>query len=941
MLSRRKFVEGCGWTAAAASLRPAWMLGADAHNRATDISAKEFGSGLFGEWIDDEFGLPAFRYTCDQTRDPKAVTLTDVSFRGTTDHSHQVGNDRIVAVASNFGYMQARQDEGAPKFLNDYCPERNLWGGGLGFLSDGGHILSTYYPGGAESFERIFGMGYFRKKAAGHNYKIDQVIYAPFGDDPVLLSEVTITNGGVSPVDLCWVEYWGCQQYQFSFRSWLQASVAGSSGGAAELRRKFSERFRSSFEHVEDGHGLLESKKFLGRTSEDHRLWQAVKDAIAANAAQGSLDYAEPLAGTAGMEDLAPPATFLVSLDGPVHAVATNAHAFFGEGGALQPAGMARGLDGRIDGHDSANAMLLEHTLRLAPGASRTLRFLYGYLPKGFELETLLQRYRREAPGLLARSSERWRQSGPRFATDSEPWVERQTAWNHYYVRSNLTFDDAFSEHILTQGGIYQYVMGLQGAARDPLQHAMPFIFSDPGIVKQILRYTMKEVREDGSIPYAIVGHGVPMPTSQDPASDLPLYLLWVACEYLLGTRDFAFLDVQMTGCAMLAETGERTVSVRAVLAQCFRHLVEDVGAGPHGLMRMQMDDWLDALVFQTVTPALREQYVKVGESVLNSGMAAYVFERYASVLEIGHENAERVAAVRRSAAAQREAVRAQWTGRWFRRAWLGPKLGWLGSDDLWIEAQAWAILGDAATPEQSRGLVRTMDEFLRRPSPIGAMRWSSGTHPERQPPAGARYRVCASLNGMFIHALAKVDGEMAWDEWKKNSFAYHAEAYPALWYGTWSGPDVYNGVFRDPPGGLESSEEAKHGKEGFSDVDFPVMNMHPHAWPLFSAAKMLGLEFTAEGATLRPQLPLHTYRFTSPLFGLERTARGYEGWYAPHGTDGEWKLVFDLRAEDAAKVRSVRVNGAESPVTRNGNEIVLRGRSTPKEPLRWVLVMQ
>src|SRR5579875_1634635 len=116
MLSRRKFVEGCG-LAAAASLRPAWMLGADARSGGGNSSGKEFGSGVFGEWIADEFGLPAFRYTCDQTREPKAVTLTDVSFRGRTDHSHQVGNDRIVAVASNFGYMQARQDEGAPKFL--------------------------------------------------------------------------------------------------------------------------------------------------------------------------------------------------------------------------------------------------------------------------------------------------------------------------------------------------------------------------------------------------------------------------------------------------------------------------------------------------------------------------------------------------------------------------------------------------------------------------------------------------------------------------------------------------------------------------------------------------------------------------------------------------------------------------------------------------------
>jgi hypothetical protein len=38
---------------------------------------------------------------------------------------------------------------------------------------------------------------------------------------------------------------------------------------------------------------------------------------------------------------------------------------------------------------------------------------------------------------------------------------------------------------ILSQGAIYQYVMGFQGAARDPLQHSLPFLFSDPGIVKR------------------------------------------------------------------------------------------------------------------------------------------------------------------------------------------------------------------------------------------------------------------------------------------------------------------------------------------------------------------------------------------------------------------------------------------------------------------------
>jgi hypothetical protein len=54
----------------------------------------------------------------------------------------------------------------------------------------------------------------------------------------------------------------------------------------------------------------------------------------------------------------------------------------------------------------------------------------------------------------------------------------------------------------------------------------------------------------------------------------------------------------------------------------------------------------------------------------------------------------------------------------------------------------------------------------------------------------------------------------------------------------------------------------------------------------------------------------------------------------------GEWKLVFDLRAEEAAKVKSVRVNGTESAATRSGGAIVVQGTSTPEKRLNWALVM-
>src|SRR6185369_13368887 len=59
-----------------------------------------YGSGHFGTWIEDEFGLPAYRYTINQTTDSRAVTDVQPGVLGRTEHIHQVGNDRVIAIAS-------------------------------------------------------------------------------------------------------------------------------------------------------------------------------------------------------------------------------------------------------------------------------------------------------------------------------------------------------------------------------------------------------------------------------------------------------------------------------------------------------------------------------------------------------------------------------------------------------------------------------------------------------------------------------------------------------------------------------------------------------------------------------------------------------------------------------------------------------------------------
>ena len=914
----------------------------------TAKSSRTYGSGHFGDWVEDQFGLPAYRYTCDQTIDPKAVTPVYTVWRSPTEHTHQVGNDRIIAAASNYGYVQVRQDEGSPKYLNDYIPKRSQYGGGIGYLTGERGVLSTFFPGNGHTFDRTYGMGYFRKVVTGSDSTVDQVIFAPFGDDPLLISQVTVTNHSRAPSDLRWVEYWGCQMQQFSYRSYMQACAQGAVGNAVNLRREFAERFEHRFRILDANAGLAESKHFMGRSDEDERAWQEVLSRLATGwEGIHNAWLSEPVSvptDKVTMEDLAPPATFLVSLDAPVDGFATNGKAFFGVGGVNQPSGLARDLDGDVTLQGPDGVFLLDRRFRLAPDESRTLYFAYGYLPEGKDLNTLLANYRKDVSTLWARSSHDWKADGTRFSVESEPWVEREVTWHHYYHRSNLTYDSFFGEHIESQGHNYEYLLGTQAAVEDPLQHSLPFVFSEPWVAKEVLRYTLKELQPDGRVPYGIVGSGTLMPTQEDN-STYELWVLWLASEYVLGTRDTAFLDETIPTYPLYGPTAGKD-KVRNLLARCYRHLVESTGTGEHGLIRLLNGDWSDNLdMWHVLLPKRKLGDVPRGaESVLNAAMATYVLDHYGRLLNYAGDT-DSAADAHRRAEDQRKAVRAQWKGRWFPRAWLTSEAGWLGDDHLWLEPQTWAIIGGAATPEQAQVLVEALDELLRRPSPIGAMEVSRGT-----PVAisGTDGGVWASLNSILIWALALVNGEMAWDEWKKNSLARHAEVYPDIWYGIWSGPDYYSSELSKHPGhtGFNDALLGPNGAEvatslqGINWTDFPVMNMHRHSDPLYSAAKLMGVEFTEKGLTLAPCLPLDSYRFTTRLVGLEKSAAAYTGWYSPL-VAGTWTISLRLPVHEAARATHLVVNGEARDLKRNTEGVFeFLGDSKSEQPLRWSVGM-
>jgi hypothetical protein len=243
-------------------------------------------------------------------------------------------------------------------------------------------------------------------------------------------------------------------------------------------------------------------------------------------------------------------------------------------------------------------------------------------------------------------------------------------------------------------------------------------------------------------------------------------------------------------------------------------------------------------------------------------------------------------------------------------------------------------MIGGAATQDQTATLVQSIDALLRRPSPIGAMQLSKSPDQVQRGPwrsePGTQVNggVWPSLNQTLIWALARVNGAMAWDEWKKNSFARHAEVYPQIWYGTWSGPDVLNSTTSDRPG------ETTGGKP-FGWTDFPVLNMHTHACPLYSLTKLLGLDFDENGLVLVPRLPLDSFRFESPLLGFTKTAQGYEGWYNP-SVQNTWSVRLMLAADEAKHLNRIEANGRRVRAHVDQGTIEVRGEGGAGSAMRW-----
>ena len=797
--------------------------------------ASTYGSGAFGQWTVDAHGLPAYRYDIDELTSPFAP---QPELSGNRNAWSQVGNDRVVADASNHGYTQLWSQDRLYQWTNYYDAEHQHYAGGYGYLNLGGRVISTLYddrPAGASS-TRLLGVGYYEKRLATTGVNVADRVYAPFGDDSLLLHDVTIKNTSRAPLAGSYFEYW---------------DVNPEVQGVTQFPRGYSSP-----------------------------VWDPQTQTLS-------------VAQLPDEADTQPLSIFASSLGTPVSAYDTSTSAFFGAGTRAAPAGVSTGtLSDSIappaaNGQEGSAMFALQSPVSLAPGKSVTLRYAYGYgHPEA--IQPMVARYRSDAKA-FARSEASWSRWLPKAGFGpSYTWLSRELAWDAYTLRSDATYEECAGQHTLSQGGYYQYFFGENEAFRDPLQHMLPMIFADPRLAREVISYSAEEQpMAGGAIPYGLLSlcRRFDLGTSDD----LDQWLLWASAEYALSTRDFAFLSQPVP---YSQGVGSGTLLEHLKLA--FRHQEDVIGRGPHGeYVTGSTGDWND---FSTefnqmtesnlVTAQAAYIYPRLALAVQAAGDGAFADELRAA--------GARDAAVVAGQFIEGESVAASDAGLgWFARGYSGEKQ--LGSGADYTEPQPWALLAGIASPQQADEVVAAYRRFLvgigapLGPTKIGAAMAPGSTDPganeqnepglnnSREFPGGAWF----ALDGQMTWALAAMEGTVpeagayAWDEFTRDTLAAHATAFPEHWDGVISVDDECASYYQSPPSGCGIGLAT--GANVLNGYDTQIM--HQPAYALFDLLKLAGVEATAAGFDVVPHLPMRDFNVRLPDVGVARqdgVTRGY-----------------------------------------------------------------
>jgi hypothetical protein len=858
------------------------------------------GSGHLGHWAVDAAGLPAYDFTVEQRCDPAAHAYSP---RQTPlrDPIHLIGNGRgLVAMAHASGGVEIYSQDRGHKWINHVdtwsdplnpAYPQQLGGGFNYYVVPSGNAAPLV---GSTRFEdlpvdratqmqsRRFGVGYFETVTQDRNITLRRRVFAPDAAARALVAQVTVENPTTKPLRYALVEFWDVNIHQISLE--LLTSDIGLPGITEVIDRR--------------RRALM--AQFTQRSS-----WRADAGIAVVKTVARTLPASVRERSDVSKVDYFPDPMYLAVLDdGPAPDAVWLSDRELWDGDARPPpAAAAQPGDAstrtiELDGEGQHAILAVRVPVEVPAHGAVTRRFAFGYVPGGGTPDAAVAELRARGEALLDDTETAWRRRLVWAAFPGLPdagVVQRELAWAAYNAIAGTTFDEYRGVRLLGQGGAYKYIHGIDGAMGDLALFAEALLLIDPRSAADTLVYALAtqlggSQRTPWRFPYATTGVGsysdVLIYTQR---SDAYYFLPAAIGRYVALTRDANFLERQVPFYPRAAgESGNVTEHMRRAL----QYGTETLGFGARGIVAIGTNDYADGITSLATEPATPTGT----SSTYNAGAIVYGFPLAADVIEA--RDATLAASLRALAASQAEALLDRaWEGHYFYRGFVDSGNP-LAPQIFFLEPQVFPVL--AGIVDEARRDLALGEVVARLETSIGALSNvaigpGSGVGGPDQPLIGGIWPVA---NAWLTGAYARRDANEAWSSFIRNTLAAHAEKYPDLWYGIWTGPDSFNGPANARPG-----EADAHLVTALTD--YPALNVHVHTGPLRALTEIVGVSGTRDGLRITPRVPTETFAVEWPRLRVQYAPFAVEGAVAG-SSDGpvvmEVALPSGLRA--AATVR-------------------------------------
>ena len=868
------------------------------------------GSGHLGRWSVDAAGLPAYDLAVEERCDPAAHAYSprETPLR---DPIHVIGNGRgLVAMAHASGGVEIYTQDRGHKWINHVDtwsdPLRPTYplqlGGGFNYytVADAAGAVRV----GSTRFEdlpvnratqmqsRRFGVGYVETVTRDAAVTVRRRVYAPDAAARALVAQVTVENPTSRAQHYEVVEFWDVNVHQITLE--LLTSDLGLPGVTEAIDRRRRDVAAQFQQHLE--------------WRADERIAVVTTTAKSPPAAlQDRLDVSRV--------DYFPDPIYLAVLDdGAMPDAVWLSDTELWDGAERQPPARAaqpgnaapRAVD--LDGAGQHAIVAVRVPVDVPAHGTVMRRFAFGYVPGGDPPDAAVAELRARSAALVAETEAGWRSRLVWAALPGLPdagVVQREIAWAAYSALALTTFDEYRNVLLLGQGGAYKYIHGIDGAMGDLALFAEAVTLIDPHIAHDTLTYALAtqlggDQRTPWRFPYATTGVGAFSDVLiYDQRSDAYYFLPAAIGRYVALSRDTAFLEQTVP---FYPRASGENGSVIDHIRRALDYGTETLGFGARGIVAIGTGDYADGITALATEPATPTGT----SSTYNAGAIVYGFPLAADVIE-AHDAAlaERMRAL---TVGQADALNQQaWEGHYFYRGFVDSGNP-LAPQIFFLEPQVLPVL--AGIVDESRRDAALNEVTQRLETSIGALsNVTIGTDmgvggPDR-PLVGGIWPVA---NAWLTGAYARRDVNEAWSSFRRNTLAAHAEKYPDLWYGIWTGPDSFDGPDNERPG-----EADAHAATALTD--YPALNAHMHTGSLRALVDLVGISGTRDGVRIAPRLPTETFSVEWPRLRLRGRPRSIEGSIVA-SSDGP--LVMDVALPSGLRTAAahVIVDGAATAAT-------------------------